>query len=167
MACLRSFVEHNFPQQPSRFQELLVRLPEVRKKVILCFHNIVSEVWTALAKWVSLLLVIGVSSLQFMILKIFYLHVFGVEVHLEHNRVLILYNNISDAFRRFVVLLSQGSINTRKPFRMRRKKFGIRKWQKLEKMNKKICKRWNEFLTIFNFECSWVTKYWSSDIIGR
>ena len=29
MSCLRSFVEHSAPQQPSRFHDLLVRLPEV------------------------------------------------------------------------------------------------------------------------------------------
>lgn len=35
MSCLRSFVEHSAPQQPSRFHDLLVRLPEVspNKKV--------------------------------------------------------------------------------------------------------------------------------------
>lgn len=30
MMCLRSYVEHSFPQQPARFHELLLRLPEVR-----------------------------------------------------------------------------------------------------------------------------------------
>lgn len=29
MSCLRSFVEHSAPQQPNRFHDLLVRLPEV------------------------------------------------------------------------------------------------------------------------------------------
>ena len=29
MTCLRSFVEQSSPQQPGRFRELLVRLPEV------------------------------------------------------------------------------------------------------------------------------------------
>lgn len=29
MMCLKSFVEHSFPQQPTRFHELLLRLPEV------------------------------------------------------------------------------------------------------------------------------------------
>lgn len=32
MTCLRAYTQHICPQQPSRFQELLVRLPEVRKK---------------------------------------------------------------------------------------------------------------------------------------
>lgn len=29
MSCLKSFVEHSAPQQPGRFHDLLVRLPEV------------------------------------------------------------------------------------------------------------------------------------------
>ncbi|EZA59806.1 Hormone receptor [Ooceraea biroi] len=36
MSCLRSFVEHSAPQQPSRFHDLLVRLPEVSPEEI---HN--------------------------------------------------------------------------------------------------------------------------------
>ncbi|KAF4517921.1 hypothetical protein B566_EDAN005986 [Ephemera danica] len=38
MTCLKSFVEHSFPQQPGRFQELLVRLPEVAIKNSLNYH---------------------------------------------------------------------------------------------------------------------------------
>lgn len=30
MMCLKSYVEHSFPQQPARFHELLLRLPEVK-----------------------------------------------------------------------------------------------------------------------------------------
>lgn len=29
MTCLRAYTQHIYPQQPTRFQELLVRLPEV------------------------------------------------------------------------------------------------------------------------------------------
>ena len=29
--CLRSYVMHEFPEQPTRFQQLLARLPEVRR----------------------------------------------------------------------------------------------------------------------------------------
>lgn len=32
MSCLRSFVEHSAPQQPNRFHDLLVRLPEVSER---------------------------------------------------------------------------------------------------------------------------------------
>ena len=30
MSCLRTFAEYNYPQQPNRVEELLVKLPEVR-----------------------------------------------------------------------------------------------------------------------------------------
>ena len=30
MNCLRTFIEYNYPQEPNRVQELLVKLPEVR-----------------------------------------------------------------------------------------------------------------------------------------
>ena len=29
MNCLRTFIEYNYPQEPNRVQELLVKLPEV------------------------------------------------------------------------------------------------------------------------------------------
>ena len=29
MSCLRTFIEYNYPQEPNRVQELLVKLPEV------------------------------------------------------------------------------------------------------------------------------------------
>ena len=31
MSCLRTFAEYNYPQQPNRVEELLVKLPEVRQ----------------------------------------------------------------------------------------------------------------------------------------
>ena len=33
MSCLRTFTEYNYPQQPNRVEELLVKLPEVRCKL--------------------------------------------------------------------------------------------------------------------------------------
>ena len=30
MNCLKTFIEYNFPQEPNRVQELLVKLPEVK-----------------------------------------------------------------------------------------------------------------------------------------
>ena len=32
MNCLRTFIEYNYPQEPNRVQELLVKLPEVRSE---------------------------------------------------------------------------------------------------------------------------------------
>ena len=34
MACLRTFAEYNYPQQPNRVEELLVKLPEVREHTL-------------------------------------------------------------------------------------------------------------------------------------
>jgi len=31
MNCLRTFTEYNFPQEPNRVEELLVKLPEVQE----------------------------------------------------------------------------------------------------------------------------------------
>jgi len=31
MSCLRTFAEYNYPQQPNRVEELLVKLPEVQE----------------------------------------------------------------------------------------------------------------------------------------
>jgi nuclear receptor subfamily 6 group A len=31
MSCLRTFTEYNYPQQPNRVEELLVKLPEVQE----------------------------------------------------------------------------------------------------------------------------------------
>ncbi|XP_068085231.1 hormone receptor 4 [Anabrus simplex] len=39
MTCLRSFVEHNYPQQPTRFHDLLVRLPEVQSAAALLLES--------------------------------------------------------------------------------------------------------------------------------
>ncbi|RLU19510.1 hypothetical protein DMN91_008067 [Ooceraea biroi] len=39
MSCLRSFVEHSAPQQPSRFHDLLVRLPEVQSAAALLLES--------------------------------------------------------------------------------------------------------------------------------
>ena len=39
MMCLKSFVEHSFPQQPARFHELLLRLPEVRTQPTFFFFS--------------------------------------------------------------------------------------------------------------------------------
>lgn len=39
MTCLRSFEEHHFPQQPTRFHELLVRLPEVQSAAALLLDS--------------------------------------------------------------------------------------------------------------------------------
>ncbi|KAL0112266.1 hypothetical protein PUN28_011961 [Cardiocondyla obscurior] len=39
MSCLRSFVEHSAPQQPSRFHDLLVRLPEVQSAATLLLES--------------------------------------------------------------------------------------------------------------------------------
>ncbi|XP_063231697.1 hormone receptor 4 [Bacillus rossius redtenbacheri] len=39
MTCLRGFVEHNFPQQPTRFHDLLVRLPEVQSAAALLLES--------------------------------------------------------------------------------------------------------------------------------
>ena len=35
MQCLQSYVEHNYPQSPGRFSDLLTRLPEVRPRFFL------------------------------------------------------------------------------------------------------------------------------------
>ena len=35
MNCLRTFIEYNYPQEPNRVQELLVKLPEVRSAAVL------------------------------------------------------------------------------------------------------------------------------------
>ena len=35
MNCLRTFIEYNYPQEPNRVQELLVKLPEVRSTVVI------------------------------------------------------------------------------------------------------------------------------------
>lgn len=40
MSCLKSFVEHSAPSQPSRFNELLVRLPEVSVNFLLIYSII-------------------------------------------------------------------------------------------------------------------------------
>ena len=34
MSCLRTFAEYNYPQQPNRVEELLVKLPEVREHTL-------------------------------------------------------------------------------------------------------------------------------------
>ncbi|KAL6448008.1 hypothetical protein ACFW04_000209 [Cataglyphis niger] len=39
MSCLRSFVEHSAPQQPSRFHDLLIRLPEVQSAAALLLES--------------------------------------------------------------------------------------------------------------------------------
>lgn len=39
MSCLRSFVEHSAPQQPNRFHDLLVRLPEVQSAAALLLES--------------------------------------------------------------------------------------------------------------------------------
>ncbi|XP_059479904.1 hormone receptor 4 isoform X2 [Neocloeon triangulifer] len=39
MNCLKCYVEHSFPQQPGRFQELLVRLPEVQSAAALLLES--------------------------------------------------------------------------------------------------------------------------------
>ncbi|XP_011057104.1 PREDICTED: hormone receptor 4 isoform X2 [Acromyrmex echinatior] len=39
MSCLRSFVEHSAPQQPGRFHDLLVRLPEVQSAATLLLES--------------------------------------------------------------------------------------------------------------------------------
>ncbi|XP_066595570.1 hormone receptor 4 [Prorops nasuta] len=39
MSCLRSFVEHSAPQQPGRFHDLLVRLPEVQSAAALLLES--------------------------------------------------------------------------------------------------------------------------------
>ncbi|CAB3363218.1 Hypothetical predicted protein [Cloeon dipterum] len=39
MNCLKYYVEHSFPQQPGRFQELLVRLPEVQSAAALLLES--------------------------------------------------------------------------------------------------------------------------------
>ncbi|XP_034950573.1 hormone receptor 4 isoform X2 [Chelonus insularis] len=39
MSCLRSFVEHSAPQQPGRFHELLLRLPEVQSAATLLLES--------------------------------------------------------------------------------------------------------------------------------
>ncbi|KAK6637085.1 hypothetical protein RUM43_010759 [Polyplax serrata] len=40
MMCLKSFVEHSFPQQPTRFHELLLRLPEIQSAAALLLETI-------------------------------------------------------------------------------------------------------------------------------
>ncbi|KAI5699707.1 hypothetical protein M8J76_007538 [Diaphorina citri] len=39
MTCLKTFVEHTFPQQPNRFHDLLVRLPEVQSAASLLLES--------------------------------------------------------------------------------------------------------------------------------
>ncbi|EEB12648.1 orphan nuclear receptor nr6a1, putative [Pediculus humanus corporis] len=39
MMCLKSFVEHSFPQQPARFHELLLRLPEIQSAASLLLES--------------------------------------------------------------------------------------------------------------------------------
>jgi nuclear receptor subfamily 6 group A len=44
MNCLKCYVEHSFPQQPGRFQELLIRLPEVRNAVLIVDQNLPKKI---------------------------------------------------------------------------------------------------------------------------
>ncbi|KAL1455390.1 hypothetical protein WDU94_009488 [Cyamophila willieti] len=39
MTCLKTFVENTFPQQPNRFHDLLVRLPEVQSAASLLLES--------------------------------------------------------------------------------------------------------------------------------
>jgi len=39
MQCLQSYVEHNYPQSPGRFSDLLTRLPEVQAAATLLLDS--------------------------------------------------------------------------------------------------------------------------------
>jgi len=37
--CLRAYVQHEYPEQPTRFQQLLARLPEIREAAALLLES--------------------------------------------------------------------------------------------------------------------------------